>query len=178
MSHTLITRHPLPIPRIPVPIRSASEPSRYHPYPAPTPVPAIPPPVDYLAVLGLPAHASDREITSAWRDRVLALHPDKRSVGGGAGAGAGALNTGVDGDGTDTNLNPGYSDGAAAVDIRLVNEARWVLSDPARRKEWKEAFQGGSSRVAVMAHRHVGYGSTEPQSECAVLGVRNRRDPR
>ncbi len=28
-------------------------------------------------------------------------------------------------------------------DIRLVNEARWVLSDPGRRKEWEEAFQRG-----------------------------------
>lgn len=32
-----------------------------------------------------------------------------------------------------------------SVDIRLVNEARWVLSDPARRREWEEAFEGGSS---------------------------------
>ena len=32
------------------------------------------------------------------------------------------------------------------VDVRLINEARWVLSDPQRRAEWERAFfKGGES---------------------------------
>ncbi|CAK9779846.1 DnaJ-domain-containing protein [Cutaneotrichosporon oleaginosum] len=58
---------------------------------------------DYYAVLGVLPTAPDDEITRAWRRLVLASHPDK------------------------TRTAP------AQTDIRLVNEARAVLSDPVRR---------------------------------------------
>ncbi|BEJ13608.1 hypothetical protein CspHIS471_0307820 [Cutaneotrichosporon sp. HIS471] len=61
---------------------------------------------DYYAVLGVRPTAPNNEITLAWRRLVLASHPDK----------AGSA--------------------PAQTDIRLVNEARAVLSDPARRADF------------------------------------------
>jgi hypothetical protein len=55
---------------------------------------------------------------------VLLHHPDKDSQRGG-------------GDG------PSPSDAPLRLDIRLINEAKWVLSDPIRRKEWEEIFFNG-----------------------------------
>jgi len=56
---------------------------------------------------------------------VLIHHPDKK---GDAGAGSAGDGGGGGGD----------------VDIRLVNEARWVLGDPERRREWEAASYGES----------------------------------
>ena len=76
--------------------------------------------VDYYALLGVGREARAEDIHTAWRELVLKHHPDKQL--GRAGQ----------------TCTP-----AADVDIRLVNEARWVLSDDERRQEWESAFFEG-----------------------------------
>lgn len=66
--------------------------------------------------------AAPEQIVRAWRGLVLVHHPDKQY------ASSASVRDGPEGD---------------KVDIRLVNEAKWVLSDPTRRKEWEEAFFNG-----------------------------------
>lgn len=77
--------------------------------------------VDYYALLSIDRDASQEDITKAWRKLVLQHHPDKQRVSA-------------------STYSPVH------VDIRLVNEAKWVLSDPTRRKEWEETFYDGQSR--------------------------------
>lgn len=78
--------------------------------------PTLTPGPNYYDVLGLPRHASEQEVIKAWRKAVLLHHPDKQAS-------------------TQAAVKP--RDG---VDIRLINEAKWVLSDSQRREEWEEAF--------------------------------------
>ncbi|KAI9633243.1 uncharacterized protein MKK02DRAFT_39222 [Dioszegia hungarica] len=105
--------------------------------------PTIPPPPDYLAVLGLAPNASTKEITSAWRRAVLAHHPDKRDNP--TGQSTSGVYTGEARDGE--------------VDIRLINEARWVLCEPARRRAWEEQrennISAGPSRPAEKVGPHI-----------------------
>ncbi|GMK56881.1 hypothetical protein CspeluHIS016_0307210 [Cutaneotrichosporon spelunceum] len=61
---------------------------------------------DYYTILGVRPTALDDEITRAWRRLVLASHPDKARSS------------------------------STQIDICLVNEARAVLSDPARRAQF------------------------------------------
>jgi len=55
-------------------------------------------------------------VIKAWRRAVLLHHPDKQASPQAA-------------------VKP-----RDTVDIRLINEAKWVLSDSQRREEWEEAF--------------------------------------
>ncbi|KAL1407299.1 hypothetical protein Q8F55_006720 [Vanrija albida] len=64
---------------------------------------------DYYAVLGVAPDAAPAEITQAWRRLVLVSHPDKQAGGS-------------------KSASP-----EPRADIVLINEARAVLSDPARR---------------------------------------------
>lgn len=82
--------------------------------------------VDYYALLEVPRDASQEDITKAWRSLVLLHHPDKQ-------AGKKALKS--------------LKNGEVNVDIRLVNEAKWVLGDRQRRKEWEEAFFEGKLAI-------------------------------
>ena len=82
--------------------------------------------VDYYALLGVERDADADEITRAWRRLVLLHHPDKQPASGSSQAGSDV-----------SSLQP-------KGDIRLVNEARWVLGDSDRRKEWEEAFFDGT----------------------------------
>ncbi len=81
--------------------------------------------VDYYALLEVPRDASQEDITKAWRSLVLLHHPDKQ-------AGKKAVSG---------------KNGEVNVDIRLVNEAKWVLGDQQRRKEWEEAFFEGKLAI-------------------------------
>ena len=81
---------------------------------------------DYYALLGVERDATDEEIVRAWRGLVLVHHPDKQKQ-------------------QSTSHAQSYTrtlaqSGQGKVDIRLVNEAKWVLSDPARRREWEHSF--------------------------------------
>jgi DnaJ-class molecular chaperone len=55
-------------------------------------------------------------VIKAWRKAVLLHHPDKQASSQAA-------------------TQP--RDGA---DIRLINEAKWILSDSERRKQWEEGY--------------------------------------
>lgn len=52
----------------------------------------------------------------AWRKAVLLHHPDKQLS-------------------NQTSGTPSPN-----VDIRLINEAKWILSDEQRRREWEELY--------------------------------------
>lgn len=87
--------------------------------------------VDHYAVLGLPQDASPDEITQAWRRLVLLHHPDRVNATSAQ---------------TATSTEHGRPQDREHADIRAINEARWVLSDSQRRKQWEDAFsKGGSS---------------------------------
>lgn len=68
---------------------------------------------DHYAILEISPKATVQEINQAWRRLVLLHHPDRQA-------------------GTAISANGG-------IDIRLVNEARWVLCDPVKRAEWEES---------------------------------------
>ena len=70
---------------------------------------------NYYDVLGLSRDASEQEIVKAWRKAVLLHHPDKH-----------VLNS--------------TSNTLTNVDIRLINEAKWILSDEKRRSEWEDIY--------------------------------------
>lgn len=63
---------------------------------------------------------------------MLQHHPDKRGSEAVARA-AGDGETGA------------QQNDAAHVDIRLINEARWILGDEKRRREWEEVFFSSTS---------------------------------
>ena len=71
---------------------------------------------DYYNVLGLSKDATEQEVIKAWRKAVLLHHPDKQLS------------------------NQATSTPSSNVDIRLINEAKWILSDGKRRKEWEEVY--------------------------------------
>lgn len=81
---------------------------------------------DYYALLGVERDADADAITRAWRRLVLLHHPDKQPASG------------------PSQAVSDVSSQQPKVDIRLVNEARWVLGDSDRRKEWEEAFFDGT----------------------------------
>jgi len=70
--------------------------------------------VDYYAVLGVPATASDEEIRRTYRRLALQWHPDR---------------------------NPG--DPRAEERFKEISEAYAVLMDPAKRRAWESARQAG-----------------------------------
>ncbi|WOO78657.1 DPH4 [Vanrija pseudolonga] len=72
---------------------------------------------DYYAVLGVARDAPDSEITQAWRRLVLVSHPDKQQAAG-------------------KSASPEPSN-----DIVLINEARAVLSDPAKRAAFDAQYE-------------------------------------
>lgn len=101
-----------------------------------TTIPSRPP--DYLSILSLGPDASDQEITQAWRRAVLAYHPDRKGVG------PSPLSPSLPkygGPGSSGQKDIGGDDGPEEVDIRLINEARWVLGDAERRKAWEEEYR-------------------------------------
>jgi preprotein translocase subunit Sec63 len=81
---------------------------------------------DYYNVLGLSRDATEQEVIKAWRKAVLLHHPDKQLV------------------------NPTSGTPSSNVDIRLINEAKWILSDENRRREWEEVYlTSGTSSLLV-----------------------------
>ena len=75
---------------------------------------------DYYNVLGLSRDATEQEVIKAWRKAVLLHHPDKQLS------------------------NQSSSTPSSYVDIRLINEAKWILSDEKRRKGWEEVHLNSS----------------------------------
>lgn len=80
--------------------------------------PTLSPAPNYYHVLGLSRDASEQEIIRAWRKAVLLHHPDKQAS-------------------NQTSKSPISS---SNVDIRLINEAKWILSDEKRRIAWEEGY--------------------------------------
>ena len=81
---------------------------------------------DYFNVLGLSRDATEQEVIKAWRKAVLLHHPDKQL----------------------SNQTSGTP--SSNVDIRLINEAKWILSDEKRRREWEEVYlTSGTSSLHV-----------------------------
>ena len=115
---------------------------------------------DYYALLAVPRDASLEEITKSWRKLVLLHHPDKllRQVSDADGNSIPRRSQLVD----EVNVEAGEhrpligGEAAAAagrrqgggVDVGLLNEARWVLSDPVRRAQWEEEFERGKSPLS------------------------------
>lgn len=87
--------------------------------------------INYYRVLSISPTASAEEITRAWRKAVLLHHPDKAKAK--ANAGRGVSNT--------TDATSKHSE--KEHDIRLINEARWILGDVRRRREWEQGFNAG-----------------------------------
>jgi curved DNA-binding protein CbpA len=56
-------------------------------------------------------------VIKAWRKAVLLHHPDKQA------SNQASSNT-----------------SSSSVDIRLINEAKWILSDEKRRRDWEEVY--------------------------------------
>ena len=54
----------------------------------------------------------------AWRKAVLLHHPDKQL----------------------SNQTSNAPSSSSNMDIRLINEAKWILSDEKRRREWEEVY--------------------------------------
>jgi preprotein translocase subunit Sec63 len=82
---------------------------------------------DYYNVLGLSRDATEQEVIKAWRKAVLLHHPDKQLS-------------------NKTSSTPSSSN----VDIRLINEAKWILSDEKRRRKWEEVYlTSGTSSLPV-----------------------------
>ena len=77
--------------------------------------------VDYYAILGVPATATEEEIRRTYRRLALQWHPDR---------------------------NPG--DSRAEERFKEISEAYAVLMDPAKRRAWEAARQGG--RVGDFVH--------------------------
>jgi preprotein translocase subunit Sec63 len=73
---------------------------------------------DYYNVLGLSRDATEQEVIKAWRKAVLLHHPDKQL----------------------SNQTSNAPSSSSNVDIRLINEAKWILSDEKRRREWEEVY--------------------------------------
>lgn len=94
--------------------------------------------VDYYALLSIDRDATQEEITKAWRRLVLQHHPDKQL--------------------SSASPSTPIEDG---VDIRLVNEAKWILSDPSRRREWEDAFFDGKLYLPVAMFRAYEAGKGE-----------------
>jgi curved DNA-binding protein CbpA len=99
--------------------------------------PKVTPTPDYYAVLGLSRDASEQEINRAWRKAVLLHHPDKRQ----------ALSN-------DQHDNETES-ARTGVDIRLINEAKWILSDSHRRKDWEDRLYSSGMSVKHYSY-HLG----------------------
>ena len=79
--------------------------------------------IDYYAVLGISSDATQADIQAAWRKSVLIHHPDKSNL----------LSQQEEPRGTGSAVHDGTG-------IRLINEARFILGDPQRRKEWEEQY--------------------------------------
>lgn len=90
--------------------------------------PKVTPTPDYHAVLGLSRDATEQEINRAWRKAVLLHHPDKRGPNN-------SSNT-SDRHQQDSSTGASY----IGLDIRVINEAKWVLSDAGRRRDWEDRF--------------------------------------
>ena len=95
---------------------------------------------DYYAVLGLSRDATEQEINRAWRKAVLLHHPDKRTSATNSSSHAALI------DQHDAAIQIEH----AGLDIRLINEAKWVLSDIDRRKDWEGRFY--SSGMFIVPH--------------------------
>lgn len=92
--------------------------------------PKVTPTTDYYSVLGLSRDATEQEINRAWRKAVLLHHPDKRAPTSSTQASTLEQHATE----AETRLT------AVHIDIRLINEAKWVLSDIDRRKDWEDRF--------------------------------------
>lgn len=57
---------------------------------------------------------------------MLLHHPDKQAP--------------APGNGFEVKAEQQQRDRGQSVDIRLINEAKWILSDAGRRKDWEERF--------------------------------------
>ncbi|WVQ94129.1 hypothetical protein IAU59_001207 [Kwoniella sp. CBS 9459] len=102
---------------------------------------------DYYAVLGLSHDATDDEITKAWRKLVLLHHPDKQPTSSSSSSPSCATPITPDTDSMTASTNEydlfsqaGRAPATSEVDIRLINEARSVLSDPSKRETWRQLF--------------------------------------
>jgi curved DNA-binding protein CbpA len=89
--------------------------------------------VDYYTVLSIARDAPTDEILKSWRRLILIYHPDKRKV-------------------QEQPLPADSPSGAHDIEeggltIRLINEAKWILSDPDRRKEWEDEFFSQSKGI-------------------------------
>ena len=78
--------------------------------------------VNYYDLLEISQDATLEEINRSWRSLVLRLHPDKQAL-----------------------RDVSTATEKRERDIRLINEAKWVLGDAQRRQEWETAFYQGKS---------------------------------
>ncbi|ORY26477.1 hypothetical protein BCR39DRAFT_594743, partial [Naematelia encephala] len=86
-------------------------------------------------VLGLLPTANQNEINKAWRRLVLLHHPDKFRQTSSVYSPTSSPSA--------TPLSYSQSDGKENLDIRIINEAKWVLGDTNRRKAYDARLELG-----------------------------------